>query len=203
MGKEVLAARRDLLGSDHPNTLATIDRLAAGLSDIGAHKEALTLLRDAAADFKKQPPADAAIARATFASITSEAGDAAGALPLFDEALRALGDTPGKDHPQTLVYRVKYGEALRSLGRFDDAIREIKAVTEIQIGEYGADNPATIPARSQLALTYATAKRFDEAIATYAPLEQLIKDSYPPGHALIGKIAKRLAELREAASRKK
>jgi eukaryotic-like serine/threonine-protein kinase len=203
LGREVLEERRRVLTSGHPDTLATIDRLASALSKTGQHKEALSLLREASADFKKLPPADGAIATATLADITLAAGDAAAAILLFDEALSALTGSLNAEHHWTLGTRVQLGEALRSLGRFDDAIREIKTVTDIEHRKFGADDPRTLPALSKLARTYHSAKMFDEAIAVYEGMEPIMQKNFAPDHPQNRALAKVLAELRAAANRKK
>ena len=46
MGREVLAARREVLGPRHPDTLTTMNNLASTLYELGKHAEAEAMVRE-------------------------------------------------------------------------------------------------------------------------------------------------------------
>lgn len=104
----------------------------------GRVDEAQQALTDAYRLRKRHAPRTAALAAAQLAEIRDRAGDAAGALALYDEAWAISRDQLGVDHPRTLLRAEAAGLAQARAGHFDKAIERLRPVHAV-LGRRPAD----------------------------------------------------------------
>uniref|UniRef100_UPI0006E321DB FxSxx-COOH system tetratricopeptide repeat protein n=1 Tax=Streptomyces graminilatus TaxID=1464070 RepID=UPI0006E321DB len=81
------------------------------------------------------------------------------------DALRGHRRLLGITHPRTLLSADSYAATLRALGRFDDALLQLRPVLEGLTLLLGPQHPATIQAEHNLALTEALTGRVAPALA--------------------------------------
>jgi tetratricopeptide (TPR) repeat protein len=78
-------------------------------------------------------------------------------------ALRWSTEQLGPENPDTLTNRNEYAQALRGLGRYEEAEREYRAITEISSHVLGPEHRDTLTHRNNLALALYDLKRLEEA----------------------------------------
>ena len=84
---------------------------------------------------------------------------------IAQDALRGHRRLLGITHPRTLLSADSYAATLRALGRFDDALLQLRPVLEGLTLLLGPQHPATIQAEHNLALTEALTGRVAPALA--------------------------------------
>ena len=117
--REALAARREVRGARHPETLISLSNLVDLLREVGKLEEAHTVLGDTVAvaaevfgpEHERTLVLGARVARLAHASAASST-EAAEATEQLRAVVGRMGAALSEDHPQTR----KYAEALHELG---------------------------------------------------------------------------------------
>ena len=175
-----------LLGADHPDTLAAHMNLAYAYRDAGRLAEAIPLFERTLADCEQilgDTHPNTLTLRNNLATAYQAAGRLAEAIPLFERTLadreRVLGDT----HPDTLISRNNLADAYQAAGRLAEAIPLVERTLADREQILGDTHPNTLASRNNLATAYQAAGRLAEAIPLYertlADREQILGDTHP------------------------
>jgi tetratricopeptide (TPR) repeat protein len=146
-------------GPDHPNTLATVNNLAACMEALGDAAGALPLHRRALDSFErvlgKEHP-DTLISVNNLADTMRALGDAAGAVPLFRRALDSKEHVLGKEHPDTLTSVNSLAVCMQALGDAAGALPLYRRALHSRERVLGMEHPHTLSSVDNLALCMKT-----------------------------------------------
>ncbi|GAA2935657.1 hypothetical protein GCM10020221_34290 [Streptomyces thioluteus] len=116
LAEAVLADRRRVLSTDHPDLLTSLNNLAGCYGAVGAADKAIALyeevLRDRTRVLGPDNP-DTLTARNNLACALAEAGDLDTAIPLLHTVLQDRVHVLGRDHPHAITSRGTLGGAHR------------------------------------------------------------------------------------------
>ena len=167
---------QELLGEDHPDTLASRSNLAVAYVSAGRLAEAIALyeqvLTDRTCVLGEDHP-DTLTSRNNLAVAYREAGRLGQAIALYEQVLTDRTRVLGEDHPDTLTSRHNLAVAYGSAGRLGEAIALFEQVLTDRTRVLGEDHPHTLTSRHNLAGAYREAGRLGQAIALY---EQVLTD---------------------------
>jgi tetratricopeptide (TPR) repeat protein len=186
VAEPLLADQKRVLGSDHPETLATRHNLAEAYHWAGRTAEAITLFEQNLADQERVLGADHSetlLSRSHLGNAYRAAGRTAEAITLLKQNLADRERVLGADHPETLFSRSALANAYRAAGRTAEAITLHEQTLADRERVLGADHPVTLSSRNHLALAYQDAGRLDEAITlhqqTLADRERMLGADHP------------------------
>ena len=167
----------DVLGPNHPGTLASRNNLARAYQDAGRLDEAIPLYKQNLTDTENlMGPIHphTLTARNNLAQAYHDAGRFQDGLVLHEQILEDSTRNLGPDHPITLRSRNNLAGAYRETGRLDEAITLYEQTLDSSTQTPGPDHPDTLILRSNLAGAYQASGRLDEAIPLF---EQHLEDS--------------------------
>ena len=167
----------DVLGPNHPGTLASRNNLARAYQDAGRLDEAIPLYKQNLTDTENlMGPIHphTLTARNNLAQAYHDAGRFQDGLVLHEQILEDSTRNLGPDHPITLRSRNNLAGAYRETGRLDEAITLYEQTLDSSTRTPGPDHPDTLILRSNLAGAYQASGRLDEAIPLF---EQHLEDS--------------------------
>ena len=154
LSEEVVKLQKNKLGSDHPDTLASMNNLASRYSEAGRRPEALQLSEEVVKLQKNKLGSDHPDTLASMnnlASRYSEAGRRPEALQLSEEVVKLQKNKLGSDHPDTLRsmnnLAIDYSEA----GRRPEALQLSEEVVKLRKNKLGNDHPDTLTSIALLA----------------------------------------------------
>ena len=171
-----LSVVEEVLGPDHPDTLASRNNLAGAYYSAGRLGEAITLFEEVLADRVRvlgEDHPDTLISRNNLAAAYRAAGRLGEAIPLYEQVLADRVRVLGDDHPDTLTSRNNLAAAYQTAGRLNEAIPLYEQVLADRVRVLGDDHPDTLTSRGNLAGAYESAGRLNEAIPLY---EQVAAD---------------------------
>ena len=154
---DLAATAHDLLGPDHPETLAARGNLAYWRGEAGDAAGAAAAYEELLADCLRVLGPDhpdtltARTARANLADLRGEAGDAAGAAAAAEELLADCLRVLGPDHPKTLTARGNLAYWRGEAGDAGDAAAAAEELLADCLRVLGPDHPDTLTARANLA----------------------------------------------------
>jgi len=134
----------------------------------GARATASSLIRSAVELADRQEDIDATLLAETFreaGELCLRFGDYETAVRLFQESRSRSGQALGTEHPATLSAMAGLGNALSSLGRYDEARAMQERVLELRRRVLGEEHPDTLTAINNLALTLKAQGDLNEARA--------------------------------------
>ena len=172
-----VSAVEEVLGEDHPDTLASRNGLAGAYEGAGRLGEAIALLEEVLADCVRvlgEDHPDALTSRNNLAYAYESAGCLGEAITLFEEVLADRVRVLGEDHPDALTSRNNLACAYESAGCLGEAIPLYEEVLADRVRVLGKDHPDALTSRNNLAGAYESAGRLGEAIPLY---EQVLADS--------------------------
>jgi eukaryotic-like serine/threonine-protein kinase len=147
---ETIAIQQQTLGADHPRLARSHNHRANALLEAGrsgdAEAAAAESLRIRRATLAPGHPLVAASLN-NLAAIHTRAGRHAHALALLDESFAIVADTGS---PHELVARTLHGEALRGLGRVDEARSSYLRALAMGLAGQSDDHMAVVIARREL-----------------------------------------------------
>lgn len=147
---ETIAIQRTVLGSDHPRLARSHNHRANALLEAGrapeAEAAAAESLRIRRAALAPGHPLVAASLN-NLAAIQTRAGRHAEALALLEESFAIVADTGS---PHEIVARTLHGEALRGLGRVDEARSSYRRALAMGVAGESDDDMAVVIARREL-----------------------------------------------------
>jgi non-specific serine/threonine protein kinase/serine/threonine-protein kinase len=166
-----LEIRRRVLGPQDPDTLQTMDALAALYELEGRYGDAEKLGIQTVALHRRvlgESNPDTLTSMSNLADVYERQGRYDEAEKLWSEVLDIRRRVLGPDNPDMFRSLDELASAYRDRGRYADAeklyLEEIAGRTRIQ----GADHPRTLWAMNNLGLTYQSEKRYDEAEAIHS-----------------------------------
>ncbi len=170
--------RERYLGSDHPDTLTTLNNLAVAFQAAGNLREAIKLHEQVLDSREKKLGAahqDTLHTVNDLAVAYRDAGRTTEAIAMFERVLHASMITMriGAGSVDLLATLDNLAGAYRQAGRLDEAIETHKKVRDVKVKKLGIDHPSTLTTLHNLALVYHDARRLKESIAL---LEQ-VRDS--------------------------
>ncbi|MCB0990946.1 MAG: tetratricopeptide repeat protein, partial [Acidimicrobiales bacterium] len=159
--------RAVVLGSDHPDTLATRGNLASWLGRMGRVEEAVEECRRLLTDRTRVLGGDHPDTLATRHNLAYLLGSIGRVDEAVEELRRLLTDFTrvlGGDHPDTLTTRGNLAYLLGELGRVEEAVDEFRRLLTDRTRVLGGDHPDTLTTRHNLASLLGSIGRVDEAV---------------------------------------
>ena len=194
----------DVLGPDHPSTLASRNNLAYAYRDAGRLDDAIPLfeqnLEDRTRILGPDHP-DTLTSRNNLAYAYQAAGRLDDAIPLFEQNLEDRTRILGPDHPDTLTSRNNLAYAYQAAGRLDDAIPLFEQNLDDRTRILGPHHPHTLTSRNNLAYVYQDAGRLDDAIPLFEQTRTDFEDLLGPHHPVTLTLRNNLASAYRAAGR--
>ena len=166
----------DVLGPDHPDTLASRNSLAGSYRDAGRLDKAIALYEQNLEDSIRVLGTDhpgTLTSRLNLAGAYRASGRLEEAITLYEQVFSGRSRVLGPDHRSTLTARDDLAATYWETGRFDEAITLKKQILDDALRIMGPDSPGASAARLNLAATYRDAGRLDEAVDVY---EQILDD---------------------------
>lgn len=184
--RSVLARRRTVAGSDHPDTLTTQHYLARTLRRLCKFEEARGLSQQTyLTRLELLGPAhpDTLTSRQGIADLVRAQGDTAQAEAMYTEVLEARTAVLGPEHPATLSTRQYRAELLHARGRVAEAEAELSRLWPANQRVRGLDHPRTLAVGRALADVHHAAGHLSEAArvaSVAAPAAQRLLGSTHP-----------------------
>ncbi|MCT2588111.1 tetratricopeptide repeat protein [Actinophytocola gossypii] len=151
--RDVLDARRHLLGPDHPDTLVSRTNVGVALNALGRYEAALTEHRGVLSTRNRllgPDHPDTLTSRDHVAAVLNNLGRQDEALTAHRAELDACVRVLGATHPDTLVSRHNLAAVLMGMGRFREAATELRDVLSSRRHILGPDHPDTRTSRTEL-----------------------------------------------------
>ncbi|NKY88160.1 SEL1-like repeat protein [Nocardia veterana] len=170
LSEVVLGGSEELLGTDHPDTLAIRHELARTYHSIGqldraiAHFEATLTARE-----QVNGPTDPLTleTRIGLADCYRDAGRIDDLIPLDSAVLAARTQHLGHAHPDTVAARDRLAEDYEAAGMFAEAIEMRAANLRARREALGPDHPETLVTYRHIARAYEAAGRIEDAVTAY------------------------------------
>ena len=161
----VVTARTQVLGPDHPHTLASRNTLAGTLYKQGKTAEAVEVLQSVVGDMTRVLGAthpETLTVRSNLASLIKQRGDVDGAVQCKRELLELYRTAFGAAFPETIRAGINLAESLTSAGQLSEAETLLKnAVAEAQA--FGETHELALLAEGNYAGLLQQLGRLDEA----------------------------------------
>ncbi len=202
--ERALALRRQALGEDSRETLASVTHLAQAYQDAGRLAEAVPLFERARKGCReKLGPDDPETLEAMngLAGAYRAAGRLAEAVPLYERAWKLRTARLGPDDPSTLVSANDLAAAYRDAGRPADALPLFERVLKARRARLGPEHPGTLLSQNNLATAYRDAGRMGEALPLQEQALKGLRERLGPDHPLTLYARSNLAEAYRAAGR--
>jgi tetratricopeptide (TPR) repeat protein len=196
--KEVLKSYEPELGSEHKDTLASMNLLGLIYDSQGQYDDASALHKRVLALREKHLGADhpsTLDSMNNLALVYQSQGQYDDASALHKRALALQEKRLGADHPSTLDSMNSLGLIYKSQGRYDDAKALHKRVLALQETHLGADHPSTLHSMNNLALVYQSQGQYDDAEALYKRALTGREKHLGANHPKTRKTAENLANL--------
>ncbi len=177
--------RSATLGSDHADTLTTMNNLAVAYKYAGKMNQALPLHQETLALRKAKLGDDHPD---TLTSMNNLAAGFRGdgkpdlAVPLHEEALRLRKAKLGRDHPDTLISMNNLALSYHVAGKMDLALPLYEEALTLRKAKLGHDHASTLTSMSNLALGYKDVGKLDRALLLHEETLQLRKIKLGPDH---------------------
>jgi eukaryotic-like serine/threonine-protein kinase len=202
--ERALELRKAKLGTDHLDTLQSMNNLALAYRNTGRKKDALPILEATLKARKaKLGPDDPATLTScnNLALAFQDAGRLQEALPLFKETLELRMLKLGPGHRDTFTSMNNLALAYRAAGRLGDALPLYEETLKLQKAKLSPEHPDTLTSMFNLANAYGAAKRLDEAVPLFEETVKLRKAVLGPYNQATLDSMKGLATAYNAAGR--
>jgi tetratricopeptide (TPR) repeat protein len=183
--EQALALRQQALGSDHVDTLASMNNLAMAYKDAGQLAKALPLWEQTLAKFEEQLGPDhptTLTSMNNLANAYQQIGQRNKALPLFEQALAQRQKQLGADHPETLESLNSLALAYKDAGHLAKALPLLEQILAKSKDQLGPNHPHTLAGMNNLASAYHDAGQVDKAIPLFELLVAKRKQHLGPDH---------------------
>jgi len=168
--REVLAARRRILGDDDPDVVHSLNGLAVILTRVGKSDEAEGLLVEAietGTALHGNEHATVNTARAALGIAYYRQGRIAEAELVYRELLAIRRRTLGTDHPRTLETQGNLAFFLDSQGKYEEAEALHDESVALAIDIFGAEHPQTLKLKNNRAVYLVKRDKLDEGAAAH------------------------------------
>jgi tetratricopeptide (TPR) repeat protein/predicted Ser/Thr protein kinase len=149
--------RKRVLGTEHPDTLTSMDELGVLYNNEGKYAAAealLTKVSEARQRTLGSKHKDTLAALADLALVVSYKGDDPRAEPLFVKLLEAERRVQGEEHPDTLSVMDNLGTVYVRLGKYPQAAALMEKVVELNRRRLGPEHPDASSSMHNLANVY-------------------------------------------------
>jgi eukaryotic-like serine/threonine-protein kinase len=183
--RAVAAEREQVLGADHPDTLAGRCELGFALGRDGRPSEALHEYTHVARVRERVLGADHAdtlAARQETAYVLGQLGRAFEAHQVYTSVLAARERTLGPEHPDTLRCRHNLAVNLGRLGRPEESYRMAYEVAGTRTRVLGDTHPDTLVTRYEVAHALGRLGRWAEALHAYREVAEARARALGPDH---------------------
>jgi eukaryotic-like serine/threonine-protein kinase len=173
-------------GPDHPDTLASMNNLAASYEGLGRYAEALRLYEETLALRKAKLGPDHPDTLASMNNLANsyyDLGRHAEALKLREETLALRKAKLGPDHPDTLSSMNNLANSYDDLGRHAEALKLREETLALRKAKLGPDHPDTLSTMRRLAYAYAVLGRYADAAKLGEEALALTKATLGSDHA--------------------
>jgi serine/threonine protein kinase/tetratricopeptide (TPR) repeat protein len=171
--ESALALRRQVLGSDHLDTLSSMFNLAGAYENAGRLTEAISLLEEVLRRERSTFGPDHPNMLTTMNDLASDylaAGRLTEAVSLHEETLKRFKATLGPDHRFTLTSMNNLALTYKQVGRLTDAVLLYEATLKRLEATLGPDHPVTLQSMMNLGVACRAVGRFVDA-------RQLLEDA--------------------------
>ena len=183
--RTVAAGREQLLGADHPDTLASRCELAHALNHLGRPQQALEVFEQVTAARERTMGPDHPLtlaARQETAFVLDRLGRHTDAHRLYAAVLAARERTLGPDHPDTLRCRHNLAFNLGRLGRLEEAREAARDVAAARTRVLGANHPETLVTRFEVAYVLGQLRDWEGALREYRAVAAARAEVLGPEH---------------------
>ncbi len=199
-----LALHKQHLGTDHPDTLTSMNALAvayrfAGKLDMALplHEETLKLEK---AKLGPDHP-NTLTSMDDLAGAYQAAGKLDMALLLHEETLKLNKAKLGPDHPDTLTSMNNLALAYQAAGKLDLTLPLLEETLKLRKANLGPDHPDSLASMNNLALAYQAAGKLDLALPLSEDTLELMRVKLGPDHPDTLKSMNNLALAYQAAGK--
>ncbi len=179
------AMRRQHLGTDHPDTLTTMNKLAKAYYDAQKMDLALPLFEETLKIRKAKLGPDHPDTLTTMNDL-AEAHSAAEnlelALRLFEETLKLRKGKLGPEHTDTLTTMNDLASAFLDSGKWDSALQLYEETLKLRKAKLGPEHPDTLFSMSGLAWAYQVSGKPHMALPLFEETLKLTKAKLGPEH---------------------
>jgi tRNA A-37 threonylcarbamoyl transferase component Bud32 len=202
--EQARALRREALGPDHGDTLASMNHLATAYLAAGRTADAIALhaetLRLTRGRFGLDHD-DTLASMNNLALAYREAHQTAKALELQAEILPLVRARFGPDHSDTLTVMNNLALGYHDAGSFAEAVPLYEEVLRLRRATLGTDDPLTLQSMNNLAAVYKDVGRSGEAVPLYEETLGLMKAKLGPDHHVTLTLMNNLALAYRGAGR--
>ena len=202
--RSVIEVRSRILGAEHPDTLASRNRLIYALNEEEKHADAEAEARQVVALREKilgvEHP-DTLLSRYNLASALYHEGKTGEAERLYREVLKLDEDVIGREHPRTLAARIGLANTLNDQGKYAEAIGFYRDSITLDQKVYGPEHPVTLNDQMDLATALQANGNLAAAEAEYRLVIKLQEKVIGPEHAYTLNTRNNLGELLDDAGR--
>ena len=167
---QALETQQRILGTEHPETLASMANLANVYSSQGRYEQARTLHEQALAAKRRMLGAehpDTLNSMNNLAIVYFRQGRYEQARTLHEQALAAKRRMLGPDHPDTLASMTNLANVYLRQGRYEQAQTLYEQVLAASQRVLGAEHPYTLASMASLANVYLRQGRYEQARTLY------------------------------------
>jgi CHAT domain-containing protein/Tfp pilus assembly protein PilF len=196
--ERALEIRERLLGTEHPDVAATINRLAGIYIDRGEYVKAEPLYRRALDIREKTLGKDhpsIAYSLNNLAGLFTMQGKYVDAEPLYKRSLDIREKALGQNHPDTATGLVNLAALYDSQGKYEEAEPLHKRALDIREKALGKDHPNTANSLHYLALLYTSQGKYGEAEPLYKRALDIFEKALGKDHPTTSQSINKLAEL--------
>jgi tetratricopeptide (TPR) repeat protein len=172
-------------GPDHPDTLGSVESLAASCADLGRHAEALQL-RTRVLNARKatlgHDHADTLVSMSALANSYNALARHAEARELREQTLSLRRLRQGADHPDTLAGMRDLAASYYFLGQHAEALRLREEALTLRTARLGRDHPDTLQSLFDVAISYLALGRSVEALGQFEKALALRQAVLGPTH---------------------
>ncbi len=182
---KALASREAVLGSDHPETLSSMNSLAAAYQEAGKpglavplHEHALRLNKT----IQGPDHPDTLTTMNNLALAYHRVGKLDLAVPLYEETVKLRKAKLGADHHKTLVSMNNLARAYQDKGKLELAVPLLEETLRLRQATRGADHPDTLLSMVVLALAYHRQGKLHLALPLFEETFRVRKAKLGPDH---------------------
>ncbi|KIX10312.1 uncharacterized protein Z518_01394 [Rhinocladiella mackenziei CBS 650.93] len=182
MHRDVLGITQKVLGMEHPDTLASMNNLAAVLSHQGKYDEAERILRDVLEITQKvlgmEHPSTLTNMN-NLAAVLSDRGKYDEAEQMHRGVSEIRQKVLGMEHPSTIASMINLATVLSHQGNYDDAERILRDVLGITQKVLGMEHPSTLTSMNNLAAVLSDQGKYDEAEQMHRGVSEITQKHGP------------------------
>jgi non-specific serine/threonine protein kinase/serine/threonine-protein kinase len=171
--QHALDTRRRILGTDHPDTLASMHTLTALYFKQGRYDEAETLILEALEGLERvlgDNHWQTLDSMDTLANVYGEQGRYAEGEAIYREIIDKQRHVLGENHTYTLASMNNLAGTLVRQGRYSEAEEIIGKALNVHRREWGEEHPGTLLSLTMLGGVYAAQGRYGEAEPVFREL---------------------------------